>query len=773
MKRLPIFLLLTLALFSCGNNEITIEHADGYSLLRQTKGPVLGYTTAPILEIDGYAFKDLNRNGGLDAYEDWRLSVQDRAADLASRLTLEEICGLMLYSRAVDIDSAVLSPAHQSLLADDHIRHMLVRNVASPAVGASWSNAVQAFCESARMGIPSNNSSDPRNYTNSAANINSTFKPELDGEYDPSGENDISKWPREMGLAATFDMDVIRAHGEIVSAEYRALGITTALSPQADMASDPRWRRFYGTFSEDPYLCRDIVRVYCDAFQTTPGSKTGWGSQSVNCMVKHWPGGGTGEGGRDAHFGIGKYAVYPGNNFEQGLIPFTEGAFALHGKTRMASAVMPYYTISYGQDPSGENVANGFSKYIIQDLLRDEYHYEGVVCTDWGIVRDYELPWKHAGKPWGVESLSEPERRLLCFEAGVDQLGGAKDNDLSIAAYRLWAKKYGEESARERFEQSARRILVNIFNVGLFENPYVDPLEASRIAGCKEFVAVGYDAQRRSIVMLKNAGDVLPVRIGGDGFFMPGADRASRPKVYQPIRHLPAGLSFWRKATPACDEYPISNKLLSKYFDVVNTPEEADFALVNIKTPTGHWGYLDPEKGEAEGHYQPISLQWSPYTAATAREQSIAGGDPHEASANRSYRDFTECSTNVSDAIMVRETKAAMGSKPVVLIISTERPFVPADVEPWADAILVTCGVSNNAVLDIVSGAFEPYGLLPCQLPANMETVEAQYEDVPHDMRCYVDACGNRYDFAFGLNWSGAIRDERTAKYAVTPQMRY
>lgn len=761
MKRLLTIPILFFALFSCRKNEITIEWVDGYTQLHQTKGPTLGYTTAPILEIDDYAFKDLSRDGVLDPYEDWRLPVQERAADLASRMTLEEICGLMFYSKAVDADSAGLSALQKSLLIDDHIRHMLVRNVVSPTIGAAWSNSVQSLCESSRLGIPSNNSSDPRNYTNGAANMNN-YKPELDGEFDPSGENNISKWPREMGLAATFDMDIIRAHGNIVSAEYRALGITTALSPQADVASDPRWRRFYGTFSEDPYLCRDIAQTYCDAFQTTPGSKTGWGDQSVNCMVKHWPGGGTGEGGRDAHFGIGKYAVYPGDNFAEGLIPFTEGAFALPGKTRMASAVMPYYTISYNQDPSGKNVANGFSQYIIQDLLRDKYHYEGVVCSDWGIVGDYEVPWRHKGKPWGVENLSEPQRRLLCFEAGVDQLGGAKDNALSMAAYGLWAQKYGEKSARERFELSARRILVNIFHVGLFENPYVNPQEATRIVGCKEFVAAGYDAQLRSIVMLKNAGNVIPDLTA----VMSGTDQAFRPKVFQPLRHVSSGITHWRKTTPAYDEYPISQDLLSKYFEVVMSPEEADFALVSIKTPIGHWGYIDPEKGEAEGHYNPISLQWSPYTASAARACSIAGGDPHEVSANRSYRGYTEISSNESDAILVRETKVAMGPKPVILVIAAERPFVPADVEPWTDAILMTCGVSNNAVLDIVSGAVEPYGLLPCQLPADMETVEAQFEDVSHDMRCYVDACGNRYDFAFGLNWSGVIRDRRVARYA-------
>ena len=740
---------------ACGRNQISFQEGEGYNLVFQSKGPTLGYTSAPVIEVDGYAFKDLSRDGVLDPYEDWRRPVGERAADLASRLTLEEICGLMLYSSAVDADSSNLSAQQKNLLSKDHIRHMLVRNVASPAIGAAWSNAVQAYCEASRLGIPSNNSSDPRNYTNGTANVNN-YRPEPDGEYDPSGESNISKWPREMGLAATFDMDVIRAHGEIASAEYRALGITTALSPQADMAGDPRWRRFYGTFSEDPFLCRDIVQVYCEAFQNTPGSKTGWGLQSVNCMVKHWPGGGTGEGGRDAHFGIGKYAVYPGNNFAQNLIPFTEGAFNLPGRTKMASAVMPYYTISYGQDPSGENVANGFSKYIIKDLLRDKYRFEGVVCTDWGIVGDYDVPWKHKGKPWGVESLSEPERRLRCFEAGVDQLGGSKDNRLSIAAYQLWEEKYGQESARERFELSARRILTNIFNVGVFENPYVSPSEAEKIVGSKKYVVAGYDAQLKSIVMLKNSG-VLPV--------MSGADQASRPKVYHPLRHVPAGITHWRNSTPEYDEYPFSKELLSRYFDVVDTPDEADFAIVSIKSPVGHWGFIDPSEDYPEGHYNPISLQWGPYTANTAREQSLAGGDPHESSANRSYRGFAETSSNYTDAFLVQETKAAMGTKPVVVLVATERPWIPAEIEPWADALLFFCGVSNNALLDVVSGAFEPYGLLPCQLPANMETVEAQFEDVPRDMDCYVDAAGNAYDFAFGLNWSGVINDARVKKY--------
>ena len=414
---------------------------------------------------------------------------------------------------------------------------------------------------------------------------------------------------------------------------------------------------------------------------------------------------------------------------------------------------MPYYTISLGQDPTGENVANGFSKYIIQDLLRGKYSYEGVVCTDWGIVNDYVHVYKHGGKPWGVETLSLAERRLKCFEAGADQIGGASDNSITLQAYDLWKEKYGEENARERFNLSAVRLLTNIFRVGNFENPYVDPQVAQEVVGCQEFVAAGYEAQVKSIVMVKNHENALP--------------KSVKAKVYQPLRKVAPALTHWQKPTPAYEEHPFGHDLLSKYFEIVDSPQEADFALVAIKCPIGHWGYVRPTEEYPNGHYQPISLQYMPYTADHAREQSIGAGDPTETESNRSYKGFTETTFNVGDMQLVIDTKKQMGEKPVIVVVATDRPFVPAEIEPYSDALLLNFGVSNNALLDIISGRYEPSGLLPMQLPANMKTVELQAEDLPFDMECHVDADGNTYDFAFGLNWSGVIKDERVRKYSV------
>ena len=743
MKRIFPFLLLLLLITSC-KNIISEQAIAQFHLVQQTKGPALGYNPqsgVTIIYHDNYAFKDLNRNQQLDIYEDWRLTPEQRAHDLAQQITIQQIAGLMLYSPHVVVNDSLPSPQIVSCLLQDQMRHILVTKVKNAYTAALWHNNLQAIAEAQPFGIPTNNSSDPRNYT------------EADGEFNAGSGGDISQWPREIGLAATFDMDIIRRHAEIASIEYRALGITTTLSPQIDLSTDPRWRRFYGTFSEDADLCTDIARVYTDAFQTTPGSPSGWGNQSVNCMAKHWPGGGTGEAGRDAHYCFGQYGVYPGDNFQQHLLPFTQGALRLDGPTTSASAIMPYYTISYGIDPSGENVANGFSRYIINDLLREKYGFNGVVCTDWVITADNPRVETMNGKPWGVEHLSVEERHFQAIYAGCDQFGGNNDPLPILAAYQIWCQRFGKESAEQRFRTSAERLLLNFFRVGVFENPYVDPMRAAEVVGCEEFVEEGYDAQLKSIVMLKNHQQVMPIAKGA--------------KVYFPKRYYPASIPFFGRSTPNIPHYDwqIDTALINQYYQFTDDPNEADFALLYIFTPEGNWGYSEKDVQEGGTGYVPISLQYNDYTATQSRSVSIAGGDAKESFSNRSYLGKSDYSYNRQDMLQVIQTKQLMGDKPVILLIQAARPFIPAEIEPYADALLLGFGIKDQAYLDILCGNAEPYGLLPMQLPKDMLTVENQMEDLPHDMECYIDADDHTYDFAFGMNWSGIIQDARVKKY--------
>jgi beta-glucosidase len=717
-----------------------------------------------LLTVDRFAFKDLNQNGALDPYEDWRLSADERARDLGSRMSVEQIAGLMLYSAHQAIPAASgrfgggtydgkpfaesganawnLSDAQQDFLTNDDLRHVLITSVESPEVAARWNNNVQALVEGIGLGIPANNSSDPRHRTR------------VNAEYNAGAGGDISMWPGSIGLAATFDPSIVLQFGEIASKEYRALGITTALSPQIDLSTEPRWYRFGGTFGEDPALATDMARAYVEGFQTSAGDAAiegGWGYESVNAMVKHWPGGGPGEAGRDAHYGFGKYAVYPGNNFDMHLLPFTEGAFKLEGETGMATAVMPYYTISFNQDTAhGENVGNAYSTYMITDLLRGTYGFDGVVCTDWGVTRDHTGLDRFGATPWGVEGLSEAERHYKALMAGTDQFGGNNDAGPVVEAYEMGVQEHGEEFMRARFEVSAVRLLKNIFRTGLFENPYLDVEETAATVGQPEYMTAGYEAQLKSLVLLKNQDNVLPL--------------TQDAKVYIPQRYVPESRSF-RGTIPARTEDPINLEIASKYFAVTDDPDAADAALVVIEGPASTVGYDAADVAAGGNGYVPISLQYGTYTATHARATSLAGGDPLETFTNRSFRGKTVTTSNVTDMQAVLDARAKMNGKPVIVILNMSNPTVVSEFEPSANAILVSFGVQDQAVLDILTGAAEPSGLLPLQMPTNMQTVEEQGEDTPHDMQPYVDAEGNAYDFAFGLNWTGVIQDDRTATY--------
>ena len=734
---------MLIGLMACNGQKWSEQQVDSFMLVTQKEGPTLSYSPqsgVKLLTEDGYAFKDLNRNDSLDAYEDWRLTPQERAADLASKLSKEEIAGLMLYSSHQAVPSAELTEDQKKFLSKDHLRAVLITSVESPRIAAQWNNRMQAFIEGLDHGIPANTSSDPRHEAKATT------------EYNAGAGGHISQWPTSLGLAATFDPQLMYRFGEIASEEYRALGIATALSPQVDIATDPRWTRFSGTFGEDPLLATEMARAYCDAFQTTPDTR-GWGMRSVNAMVKHWYGYGAQEGGRDSHFASGKYAVYPGNNLAEHKLSFIDGAFKLEGGTEMASAVMPIYSILWNQDPSGENVGGSYSQWLIQKQLREEAKFEGVVCTDWGITKDMKvLDSPMGGKPWGVESLTEAERHYKILQAGVDQYGGNNEIGPVLAAYDMWAKAQGEKSARQRFEQSARRLLLNVFRVGLFEHPYLDPEASEKIVGNPQFMREGYEAQLKSVVMLKNHDNkTLPMD--------------KRYKVYVPKRHFPAIPGLWGGISEEKTVEPIDLALVRKYYEVVEQPEQADFAICLIEEPSTGFGYSAADVKRGGNGYVPYSLQYDDYKAVDARSVSIAGGDPMEKFTNRSYKGKTVKAYNRDDMLMVSETKRAMGEKPVIVILETGRPVVLSEIEPKADAILVSFNVQHQALLDIISGKNEPSALLPMQMPADMKTVEEQNEDVPRDMRCYQDADGNTYDFAFGLNWQGVIKDERVKNY--------
>lgn len=737
--------------------EKTVKN--GICRLTQENGKTLTWSESSgvgLIEKDGLYFKDLARTGELLPYEDWRLSAWERAVDLAGRLSVEEIAGLMLYSphQAVPpmpfgpfggtydgkkfaeakVPAHTLSDQQKAFLESEHIRHILLTRVENAETSAKWSNELQKRAEALPYGIPVNISSDPRNGARGGN----------DAEFKNAGE-DVSKWPEGVGFAACFDPEVVRQFAKDASKEYRALGITTALGPQIDICTEPRWMRFIDTLGENVEKTKEMVKAYCDGMQTTEGEETGWGRDSVNTMVKHWPGGGTGEGGRDAHYPFGSYAVYPTGNEKEHEKPFTEAAFKLDGPTGYASAVMPYYTVSWGLDKkNNQKVGNSYNEYLIKDLLRGEYEYSGVVCTDWGITADPSPDMDtFSSRCFNLEHISEAERHLIAIMNGVDQFGGNSRKAPIIEAYQIGCEKYGEEVMQHKFTLSAARLLKNIFQCGLFEDAYLDPEESVKIVGCEEFVKHGFDAQHKSVVLLKNRKNTLPLAKG--------------LKIYSPVREIKESRGFMRNVVPAHTEDPVADAVIAKYGTRVQTPEEADVAIVFVASPQCN-PYSKEDIANGGNGYLPITLQYRPYTAVNAREVSIAGGDFREPSANRGYKGKTNTAYNEADLDNILNCRKAMGDKPVIVCAAVSNPMVMHEFEKEADAIIAEFGVSRAAVLDVVFGDYEPTGRLPMQMPKDMDTVETQSEDKALDMEPHVDECGNAYDYGFGLNYSGVIK---------------
>ena len=753
------------------------QTADGWYKVENAGGPTLGYSAdsgVKILNVGGKFFKDLNRNGKLDKFEDWRLSPQKRAEDLAKQISIDQIAGLMLYSAHQRDLKPELNDEQKKMLGEDNVRTVLnAAPTASVEVTAKWNNALQAYAESLPFGIPANTSSDPRNDARG------------NGVYLKTVEDNVSRWPNHLGLAATFDPEISRSFAETYAKEYRLLGIGTGLSPQIDLGTEPRWPRYYGTFGEDPQLSHDMSAAAIAGAQNTPGAANGWGKFSINAMMKHFPGDGVGEGGREAHSKYGKFAVYPGKALGTQLIPF-EGAMQNGGKAGMPSAVMMSYSIAWTDDGSyGDKVGSAYSKYKI-DLLRNKYKFDGVICTDWCVTWDAS---RYLSMAWGVENLTENERHYKALMAGVDQFGGNQDKKPVLAAYEMGVKEHGKSFMDKRFRESAVRLLRNIFQLGLFENPYLDVAESVREVGNAEDLAKGFNAQLKSVVMLKNNGN----------FIRANNFSGKKPTVYIPMIYRPViEVKAFKSYTPAQWTLPIDPNVAAKYFNVITdkvkapsdkdrdgkpmatvndierlSPTEvakADFIVPIIDNPTNVGNQFDGFYDKENNQYVPLSLQYKPYTAnsAAVRKNSIA----HEDGEDRSYFGKTARIVNATDfdSVNYAKTCAMMATNkniPVVTLIHALSPMIFSEIEPLSDVLLVGYGVSDAAYLDIVTGKFQPQGLLPMQQPRDMITVEEQFEDVPRDMIPYTDSVGNTYDFAFGMNWNGVISDSRTAKYKV------
>lgn len=468
-----------------------------------------------------HGFRDLNHNATMEPYEDASRPVGERVDDLLCRMHLEEKAGLLFHSMLLpgrdgsDTGGPTGLPDNEpaaAYISDRLMSHFNLAGVMAPRAHAEWHNRVQQLAADTRLGIPVTVSSDPRH---GFANLGAAF-----------GAGPSSQWPEAIGLGAIGDQDLAEQFGDAVRREYLAVGLRVALHPQADLATEPRWARIAGTFGEDAELASRLVAAYIRGLR---GGEH-LGPTSVAAMVKHFPGGGPQLDGEDPHFAYGREQVYPGDHFDYHLRPF-EAALAA-GVTQ----VMPYYGMPMGTEH--EEVGFGFNRGIITGLLRERYGFDGIVCTDWGLVTDREMFGQlNPGRAWGVEHLSREDRVLKILEAGCDQLGGEACPEVVVGLVE------SGRLAEERVDISVRRVLREKFVLGLFEDPFVDPDEAERFVGNAELREQGLRAQRRSCTLLKNgpspdAGPLLPLRLGTRIFCL-GLDAAEATR-YATVVERPA-----------------------------------------------------------------------------------------------------------------------------------------------------------------------------------------------------------------------------------------
>ncbi|PCE64257.1 glycoside hydrolase family 3 protein [Sediminicola luteus] len=609
------------------------------------------YDEVVTLEIDGVSFRDLNKNGVLDVYEDHRAPIEDRVQDVVSQMTLEEKAGTMFINmmgmrntgELVDLPFipsspfdglSLMMPRASEVLVEKKMNSFNTFHAYDAAIMAKFNNTIQKVAEKTRLGIPVTLATDPRHgvANNPGAAI-----------YTPA----FSEWPSFLGLAATRDTLLVREFGDMARQEYLSVGLRLALHPMADLATEPRWGRNNGTFGEDAHLSAQMTKAYVLGFQGDSLSKT-----SVACMTKHFSGGGAQKDGEDAHFEYGKEQVYPGDNFDYHIIPFEDGAFP--AKT---AQIMPYYGIPVGQ--TTEDVAFGFNKDVITGILRDSLGFDGVVCTDWNIITE---TFMGPGRAWGVEHLTELQRVKKVLDAGCDQFGGEAIPEMIVELVQ------SGEVPESRIDVSVARILRDKFRLGLFDNPYVDVDKAEKVAGAENFRVAGLKAQAKSTVLLKNSGQTLPLSTGIK-LYVHGVD----------------------------DKSPYAN-----WATLVETPAEADMALVRVRTPFEE------------------------------RTDSFLERFFHQ---GRLF--FTD--GEKAEYLRVMETV------PTVLVANLERPAILTDLDKEAVAVLAEFGTSEGVLADILFGKREPEGKLPFQLPSSWESVQTQKEDVPFDLEAPL------YDFGHGL----------------------
>ncbi|MDB5744420.1 MAG: xylan 1,4-beta-xylosidase [Polaromonas sp.] len=722
--------------------------------------PVVSAQVKTILTVEGKQFKDSNGNGQLDKYEDWRRAVDQRVDDLVGKMTLEEKAGLMLINTLNSDPNGAVPQTAFNYINTQKMSRFVFRNVVSatptagqvtPEQAARFTNAVQAMSEATRLGIPAVFKSNARNHYEKDPRF---------GISEAAGA--FTEFPKEAGLASASlgagDMSLMKNFATVMGDEWKSIGLRGMYGYMADLSTEPRWYRVHETFTEDADLNANIMKTLVENLQgSTIKDGTSVNPKSaVALTMKHFPGGGPQEQGLDPHYAHGKNQVYPGGNFEYHLKPFMAAVNA------GVSSIMPYYGVPINVTYKGvkyDEIGMAFSKQINTDLLRGQLGFKGYVNSDTGIIND---------RAWGLEKKTVPERVAAAVNGGTDTLSGFDINktitDLVQAGLLTEA----------RVTEAAKRLLKEQFQLGLFENPYVDATKAAGIVGSDANRVVGMDIQRKSIALLQNqdqvaGGKTLPLKPTAKVYTM-GIATADAKKYFPTVINGETNAAGVALATDA-----ITGNVVGRPSAAGNDVAVIRVEVSNPRAVTGTFRSDDPLTGANPAFINPLTGKtWGAQDRCVAKADysavdatlpcldnglNFGGSFPWE----NGMMSFTEMaaakSWKISPSLAdIKQVMTEIGDpKKVVLSIYFRQPYVLDDASGLknAGAIMAGFGVSNTALLDVLSGKvlatgapFKPQGKLPFALANNSKAIVDNQPDVPG----YPEK-DTLYKFGFGLTY--------------------
>lgn len=733
---------------------------------KNENGPVIGVTVRPVIEKDGLYFRDLTGDGRLAPYKDWRNTPAVRAASLAAELSADEKIGMLFVNswkmgiyqedRAKVDESGLLNEEiveqDESIfnvektygttytLKEMGIRHFILRQNPGPGELADWINQLNMVAEGTGHALPVMVLSNSRNEHGEI----------VFGMNDAAGV--FAAWPGTLGIAAAVrgsGPELIDSFAECIRREWDAVGMKKGYMYMADVMTDPRWQRSYGTFGEDPGLVCTIMERLIPGIQ---GSSRGVTRDGVAVTIKHFPGGGARENGFDPHYVQGQWNVY---QTEDSLRTYHLPAFRT-AVEKKASSIMPYYAKpsaaksrpQYG--PGGDvmemkPVGFAFNRAFIQGLLREQMGFEGYVNSDSGISNKMA---------WGVEDLDVPSRIALAVNTGVDIISGSLDVFAAREAYERGRNGYYTAQGHpvpqgyragdlvltdEALTRAVTRTLKEKFELGMFDNPYRDPETAKQVVATKKHWEDAYRVHQQSVVLLKNKEGLIPL----------DREKTAGRKVYVEC--------FGCQGEAAARETDAVRTSFAGRFQAELTEDyrEADFAILFIRPSSGE--YFHSTKG-----YLELDI---------CENKQVRDVDTQGRPADSFHQE-----TTLSGAGRIRgiyESLHSRGGK-VISNINFTLAWEVGNVEPCSDALLAGFDTYTDAVLDVIMGRCAPTGRMPITLPRNDSVIRVDRDGIcisrndvpgyhkdkymPESMKdengkayAYRDSEGNYYELDFGL----------------------